>query len=371
MSSDKPESVADKLKSFANGVLDNLGLSRQHRPIEIDILKRLQREAFADIMKLRDRQDKVERILSLKSSKPSPFSETSTRVRGEIEALGMVLMVDGINEDNQEAINRIGIKTGVNSRFTFETTVREEDSLTAEFVAKGQLDGSLSLAKVAYSANVNDWCSLVAVPLGAKCSDVGHSFTGPPLLNQHIGSGVGLTMKKSNRIASLAQFVNSHWVSTFGQVSYKLPWSTKVSLLGVKKTRKIPSQNTSLGQLTLPIGSLRRHQEPIEASDGSGGSASMVIESDIDSSTKVSGWVEMNSLDPRYLQWGVSMTDLPDDDIGWGFKVGGSNAWDHYQFEVFSKAKFGEKLSLEPSLMFVKDGSTQFPALVMKSNWSF
>lgn len=147
---------------------------------QIEILKRLQREAFSDLMKLRDRQDKVERILSFKASKGGPFDDVSTHVRGEVEVLGLLLMIDRMHEENQDAISRTGIKTGVNSRFTFETTVRENDSLTAEFVAsgKGQLDAfasPLSLAKVVYAANINDWCSLVAVPLGAKCSDVGPS----------------------------------------------------------------------------------------------------------------------------------------------------------------------------------------------------
>ncbi|KAM0047098.1 hypothetical protein Hdeb2414_s0009g00324491 [Helianthus debilis subsp. tardiflorus] len=387
MVSDKIEPVVKKLKSvakstqnFTNGILDNFGLSKRRHPIEI--LKRLQREAFSDIMKLRDRQDKVERLLSFKSSKLSPFNEASTRVRGEIEALGMLLMVDGIHEGNQEAISRMGVNTGVSSRFSFETTVREKDLVTAEFVAKGQVDGPLSLAKVVYSANVNDWCDLIAVPLGAKCSDVGLTSrlcTGPPLLKQHIGSGVGLTVKKSNCIASLAQFVTqlesavpSHLLSTFAQVTYQLSWGTKVSLLGLNKTPKFSSQNADLGPVALPIGLFRRHREPMEASDGTVGSTAIVLESDLDSSTKVGGWVEMNNLDSRYLQWGVSVSDLPEDDFGWGLKIGGgSNVWDHYQVEAFLKVKFGEKFVLHPSLTYVKDGCTQFPALVMKSSWSF
>ncbi|KAI7758286.1 hypothetical protein M8C21_009645 [Ambrosia artemisiifolia] len=380
----KLKGLAKSTQHFTNGLLDHFVSSRRRHPIEI--LKRLQREAFTDIMKLRDRQDKVERILSFKSAKTSPFDEASTRVRGEIEALGMLLMIDRINEGNQEAVDGMGIKSGVNSRFSFETTVREKDLLTAELVAKGQVDGPLSLAKVVYSANVNDWCSLVAVPLGGKCSDVGltgYSCTGPPLLNKHIGSGVGLTVKKSNCIASLAQFVTqldsavpTHWLSTLAQVTYQLSWGTKVSLLGLNKTPKFLSQNASVGPIALPVGGLfRRHKEPMEADDGSIGSAALVLESDLDSSTKVGGWIEMSNSDSRYLQWGVSVSDLPEDDIGWGLKVGGSadgsNIWDRYQVEAFSKVKFGEKLLLQPSLVYVKDGSTKLPALVMKSSWSF
>ncbi|KAD2804586.1 hypothetical protein E3N88_37963 [Mikania micrantha] len=181
--------------------------------------------------------------------------------------------------------------------------------------------------------------------------DVGltsYSFTGPPLLNQHVGSGIGLTVKKSNCIASLAQFVTqldsavtTHWLSTVLQVTYQLSWSTKISLLGLNRTPKISSQNVSLGPLALPIGLFRHRNEPMETDDGSFGSTALVLESDLDSSTKVGGWVEWNRLDSRYLHWGVSVCDLPEDDIGWGFKVGGSVAgsrvWDRFLLEAFSK----------------------------------
>lgn len=146
---------------------------------QIEILKRLQREAFSDLMKLRDRQDKVERVLSFyKSSKGSPFQEASTHIRGEIDVLGVLLMMIDINDQqNVDAIQRAGIRTGIDSRFTFETAIRQKDTLVTEFVAteKGQgdvLGGPLSLSKILYAANVSDWFSMVAVPVGARCRDV-------------------------------------------------------------------------------------------------------------------------------------------------------------------------------------------------------
>ncbi|GJY23140.1 hypothetical protein Tco_0396798 [Tanacetum coccineum] len=374
--------------------------TRKFLRVAIEILKRLQREAFSDLMKLRDRQDKVERILSFKSSKGGPFDDVSTRVRGEVEALGLLLMIDRMNEEYQDAISRTGIKTGVNSRFTFETTVRENDSLTAEFVAcgKAQLDAfasPLSLAKVVYAANINDWCSLVVVPLGAKCSDVGpsksshqergltsHSCTGPLLLNQHIGSGISVTVKKSNIIASLAQFASvlgtqldsqgtTLSLSTFVQLVYQISWNTKLSVLGLHQAPKFSNQHASLGPIALPIG-IFKHKDPFS---GSLRSTAMVVESELDTSTRIGGWVEMNNSGTRHLQWGASISDLPEDDFGWGLRLGGTieglKDWDHYQVEGFSKINFGEKFSVQPSLVYVKNGSTHFPALMMKSSWSF
>lgn len=147
---------------------------------QIEILKRLQREAFSDLMKLRDRQDKVERVLSFyKSSKGSPFQEASTHIRGEIDALGALLLMIDVNDQNtQDAVRDAGIRTGINSKFTFETTIRQKDKLVTEFVAteKGigdALGSPLSLSKVLYAADFSDWFSMVAVPVGARCRDVG------------------------------------------------------------------------------------------------------------------------------------------------------------------------------------------------------
>lgn len=133
-------------------------------------------------MKLRDRQDKVEQVLSFyKSSSGSPFKETRTHVRGEVDVLGALLMKDNVDQQDYDAFNRGGMRTGVDSRITFETTIRQKDTLVAEFVASqrgqgylGDVSGSpLSLAKVLYVANICDWFSAVAVPVGAQCRDIG------------------------------------------------------------------------------------------------------------------------------------------------------------------------------------------------------
>lgn len=129
-------------------------------------------------MKLRDRQEKVERLLTFyKSSKGSPFNEASTHVKGKVDILGALFIMDGIDEQKYDAIQKAGIRTGIDARLTFETGIRENDTLVAEFVASEKsggdmLGGPLSLAKVFYAAHVSDWFSAVAIPMGAKCRDV-------------------------------------------------------------------------------------------------------------------------------------------------------------------------------------------------------
>lgn len=226
-----------------------------------------------------------------------------------------------------------------------------------------------------------------------------YSFVGPPLLNHYNGSAIGLMVKRSNVIASLAQFVSglgnqpnptefTRYFSTFGQVVCRLSSSTKLSILGLLQVPKFSSQLVNLGTTTsMPMGTLRnRNNDPENYLDASGplilinnenttsGSIALVLESELDESTRVGGWVEMRKSNPRHVQWAVTMTDTPEEEFGWGLSLGGlvqgPKNWDHFQAEAFMKLNFGSRFSLKPALLYVMDGSTQFPALMVRSNWS-
>lgn len=184
-------SVIDKFNSFAksSGEFFNNLISRStsrpcHNPIEI--LKRLQRETFSDLMKLRDRQEKIERILAFyKSVKGSPFQEASTHIKGAVNVVGSLLFVDGIDQHICNILDIAGVRTGINSTFIFDTIVGHKDALVAEFVARHNshdyqgdvLASSLALKKVKYFANINDSFSAIAIPLGAQCKDFGIDST--------------------------------------------------------------------------------------------------------------------------------------------------------------------------------------------------
>ncbi|KAL2523636.1 hypothetical protein Adt_08690 [Abeliophyllum distichum] len=409
---DKIKGFAQSTQEFACSLLHWRNDANRRNPIEI--LKRLQREAFSDIMKLRDRQDKVERMLTFyKSAKGSPFQEASTHVRGEVDVLAALLMMDGIGEQKFEAIERSGIRTGIQSRFTFETTIREKDTFVAEFVTSekglgGTFEGPLSLSKILYAANIGDWFSAVAIPVGARCRDVGvltsshedraltdYSSFGPPLLNQHNGSAIGIMVRKSKVVASLAQFFSGLGVhhnsarltrslSTFGQVVYQLSPITKLSLLGFHKESRLLSQRVSLGALAIPVSLFEQNissetsMEEESATTGKGrmldGSIALMFESERDENTRIGGWIEMKSSNPRYLQWAVTMSDTPEDEFGWGLSLGGlvqgPKNWDHFQVETFLKVNFGKRFKFQPALLYVMDGTTQFPALMFRSTWS-
>lgn len=416
------ELVVDKLKgfgtatqSFFDGLVHRREKSSRRSPIEI--MKRLQREAFSDIMRIRDRQDKVEKILSFyNTQRSSPFQENATHVKGEVHMVGALLLMSVIDNHSFNALRRAGISTGIHSRLTFETTVRESDSLVAEFVAnqKAVVDSGvdsgreLTLSKVLYKANVRDWMSAIVVPVGARCRDVAvlanpsHqekgltdiSSYGPPLLDQPNGGAIGLTVRKSNVTASIAQFISTernqpsldriqHDLGTFGQLVCQLPRATKLSLLGLLEVPK-PS-NLNLGALTIPVCLKTRHESPetVEAPDPgkaiSRRSIALLLESELDEATRIGGWVELNQSNPKQIQWAVSMSDKnnnnnDEDALGWGMSlsgiVGGPQESDQFKAESYVTLNMNKRFKLKPGIAYVTDGNAKAMALLVSSNWS-
>lgn len=414
----EPGKVVDKLKGlvkstqdfFIDGINQHglLGPGRQ-----IEIMKRLLREAFSDLMKLRDRQEKVERLLSsCKSSRGSPFQESCTHVRGEIDLSAALMMAD-VDQENYNVLSTAGVRAGIDSRIMFETSIMQRDTLVAEFKASqkglvdmGNLGSSLSLAKVLYVANISDWLSVVAVPVGAQCRDVGtatgdshqqeEGFTnllsyGPPILNQHRGSGIGLTVSKSNVTASLAQFVSAAQktmpgsvspglgASTFGQVACQLFRGTKLSLLGLHHASKATNQWISARGLGIPVDILKQRGTPAmkDEENGGNGSIAVLLESRVAEITQLKCWVETEQPNPRCLRYALRVTDSLEDEFGFGLGLAGTvrvgpgpARWESHQLEAFMKLNLGKGFSLQPGVVHAINGETQVPALMLRSTWS-
>ncbi|KAE8733251.1 hypothetical protein F3Y22_tig00001436pilonHSYRG00003 [Hibiscus syriacus] len=404
-------SGVEKMKELVNDFIKGRDYSSRRNPIEI--LKRLQRESFSDLMKLRERQDRVERLLSFyKASKANPLQGSNTLLRGEVDFMAAVLLMSNADEGHWGGVGRTGIRTRVNSKFRFETTVGEKDTFGVEFMSNqkmiedniGDVYGtSLTLSKLFYKGNNGDWFSAVVIPFGAQFRDldIASEFSlqdekgltdlsiGPPLLHQHSGGAIGVEVRRSNIIASLAQSVcrmgnDEHCFSTFGQVVCQLPIRLKLSLLGLRRGPKLVSRNFRLGAHAIPLG-LSRHVEDsdtvIEApippltTNTPHGSIALKLESELDEYQRLGGWIEMKLANPRVLQWAVNLSDSSEDVFGWGVSVGGivegPRNWDHYQIESYVKLNLGKKFSLKPGVAYLVDGNSRTLALVLRSNWYF
>ncbi|KAK9088121.1 hypothetical protein Scep_027203 [Stephania cephalantha] len=413
-------SVVDTLKSFATSSEDFLkGIfhaSPRQNPIEI--MKRLQREAFSDIMKLRDRQDKVERLLSFyRSTKGGPFQEDKTHLYGVIDMAGALLFANNFDHQTQEVVSRAGVRTGIDARFTFETNMRQKDVLSAELIAcqneKAHSDGvfgpALSLSKVMYLANINEWCSGVFIPWGGQCKDVVADSNPlqkervlfdpitcrPPMLSRSLGSGAGFMMRRSGFAASLAGFIDRvemhpssvevcNCFNAVGQVICHISKRTRLAVMGVRKKVIPPSQQCKPQQFILPLGGWRHSKSPSDETtslisedlhgESVDHSVAVTLESELDECTRIKGWIEMHNLNPRIVQWALTLSDTPQDELGWGLRLGGiihgSSTLDQFQAEAFVNLNVSKRFDLQSGILYMTDGNAHIPALMFRSSWS-
>ncbi|KAJ0969917.1 hypothetical protein J5N97_022794 [Dioscorea zingiberensis] len=404
---DRTRDFKKSSEGFFKRVLGMGSDSRRRNPIII--LKRLQREAFSDLMKLRDRQDKMERVLSFyKSSKGSPFQEVSTHMKGIVDLVGALLFVDN-TQQACDALNKAGRRIGINTRFIFETAVRQKDALIAEFVT-GQnnfgylgdvLGNPMVLDKVKYTSIVNDHLSVISVPLGARTTDFevvpgvpkGLPPFGPSLFSEWRDCAGGLMFKGSKFGASsavlfskLAPLTDSTagrccW-STFVQLTYQTYNEMRCAVSGLWQMPSRTGQVIQLGPLSIPVGFPKRRLAFLDAQGQpppssvtsraidhqSASSQALMVELSFDESAKLGAWIELQS---GLRHWGISLSDTPEDEVGWGLLVSrmveGQSRQSH--FEGFLNYNMGRRFCLQPGLLYLTDGSTQTPAFFFRTNW--
>ncbi|KAI5064996.1 hypothetical protein GOP47_0019691 [Adiantum capillus-veneris] len=223
---------------------------------DIDTLKRLQREAFFELIKLREKLEKLEQVAQ-PHQKQERLGAARSHLKGEVRA-GTAFV--GLQEENikhsRDSLELAGMQTGLDVRFTFETPFRESDVLITQIVS-GQsssmggeraLGGPLRLGKLHYVAHINDDVSLSILPFGAQGQDVteiinvlqdqgptSFSSQGPALFSHCKGSALGTTVSGSKFAFSLAQYL-SGWgnhVSAMESVTEEDPlcYSTLCQLL--------------------------------------------------------------------------------------------------------------------------------------------
>lgn len=223
-------------------------------------------------------------------------------------------------------------------------------------------------------------------------------YFGSPLLNLHNGTAFGITVRKSNVTASLAQIVTGLGMppsssitdnrsSTFGQLVYQFSRGSKLSILGLHHMPLSSKKLGRFGALTIPL--LVSKQDEDEVSEAvpevlpligtktrvPAGSIALMAESELDDFTKIGGWVEMDKLNPKYFQLGVTISDVSEDSFGWGTSlsgrmIGNSANEAHFQAESYLKFNMGNNFCLKPGLVLGIDGKSKTAALVLRSNWS-
>ncbi|CAI9112930.1 OLC1v1013441C1 [Oldenlandia corymbosa var. corymbosa] len=89
---------------------------------------------------------------------------------------------------------------------------------------------------------------------------------------------------------------------------------------------KLATQRLNLGAMTLPVDSFRpsNFERAVDSDydlevgtskkeDLLEGKLVLMIETEVDETTRIGGWVEMKHANNRHLQWAVTMSDIPED----------------------------------------------------------
>ncbi|MCO5577276.1 hypothetical protein L7F22_031103 [Adiantum nelumboides] len=196
---------------------------------DIDTIKRLQREAFFELMKLREKFEKLEQVTQARL-KQEQLGGARTHLKGQVKAgTAFVVLENESIRCSRDSLELAGMQTGLDVKFTFETPFRENDVLITQVVSgqsssvgdQSTLGGPLKLGKLHYVAHVSEDISLSIVPLGAQGQDVTEivnvlqdqgltcfSSQGPALFNHCKGSALGATVSGSKFAFSFAQYLS-------------------------------------------------------------------------------------------------------------------------------------------------------------------
>ncbi|XP_062205728.1 uncharacterized protein LOC133907674 isoform X2 [Phragmites australis] len=390
---------------------------QHHRPA--DIMKRLQRETFSDVMKLKDKHEQIERIVSLyKNGKGFQFPDFPIQVKIALDAVGAMFLVDGDKfKEAKVVLDKAGYRTGLSSRFIFESKTRGKDTIAAELSTRLEAGGHLGeatgrpveLTRLQYCARINKRLSMILVPLGAQCNNFLHdsrmirsqaSFDGPPLFSEHHNCAAGLRIKGSKFTASFAQLLfgsgaqdgehgGATRTTTFGKVSCEPAKDVKLRVSGLWQACTSSSRFNYLGILSLPIGSMipvkpaapgpGAHSDPSAprqpTGSGQGGasapSIAVMVDCELYETIKAEGWFQMERSRNRPVRCGFSLSDTPESKLGWGVRMGGTAEGEgHSQhLEGFLNFDLGKGARLQPGLVYAMEGGKWTPALLLRSSW--
>ncbi|XP_040384417.1 uncharacterized protein LOC102699535 [Oryza brachyantha] len=222
-------------------------------------------------------------------------------------------------------------------------------------------------------------------------------------------------------------------LTTFGKVSYDTADDVKLSLSGLWQVRPPSSRFSDLGALAVPLGSLKTRkpipprpstptppasspppgspsssmmvQGPappppptpmagvkttvdVQGSVAAAGAAAapshtvaVMVDCDMYEALRVEGWVEVETAaapatrrrgSSRPVRWGACVSDCPERELGWGFRLGGTAEKGKHRphFEGFLSFDLGRGGRLQPGLIIaVDDDNHKTPALVLRSSW--
>eukprot|EP00850_Spirogloea_muscicola_P003012 SM000012S25274 [mRNA] locus=s12:18229:23689:+ [translate_table: standard] len=397
---------------------------------EVSALRRLQREAFADLLKARERLDKLEHHTGLRRLKgpADPQGGPRTRLKGEVTAGAAYVHVDpsagDIARSALEQLDRAGMKTGLQVRFRFETPFRKYDSLSTQFIA-GYEDrsgshltgGPLLLEKVMYTTELSEEVTIKAAPIGANGKDMIENIN--PLQLLGIGNdGLSQTGIEDGPVCSstLAQLTlqpMDRLLLSFSSVSQFWPSPPPLGATGMHWSEMGPLIIPKLRPLATMTRFFQHRYSTEQQIDGDGApgapqfnqvhglpgttmqSVAMTGALDVGAAATLACWAQAerglwsSERSHKGLEWNLSLSRTPDgsQSTGWGIAIGSgsSDMWftendnsenahtliQGIQAEAFLQLGVGRGCKLQPGLLYVTDRSSRnVLSFILRSHWT-
>ncbi|GJM84637.1 hypothetical protein PR202_ga00326 [Eleusine coracana subsp. coracana] len=207
---------------------------------------------------------------------------------------------------------------------------------------------------------------MILVPFGAQCNDfLGDprrlqnlqsqaSFHGPPSFAEHHNCAAGLRIKGSRFTASFAELI-------FG--SEKADSESGGANPGSLKP----------GKTATPVPEAETHLSVEVQRSASAPSVAVMVDCELYETIKAEGWFQIERSKHRPVRCGFSLSDTPENKLGWGVRMGGTAEGEEHQLhhqhlEGFLNLSFG-KGSLQPGLVYAMEGDKWTPALFLRSSW--
>jgi len=180
------------------------------------------------------------------------------------------------------------------------------------------------------------------------------------LIKSHKYAG-GLILRSKNFAVSLAELISvagqtlnpgeaSRVFTEFGQFSYQMPDNIKLTMSAAWHGPSVVPQK----------------RKPT-----AGGCIDVELKFDEDS--RIGAWIEFDrKSNPRSLRWALTLSETPEDDLGWGLSLRRGTEAKPQRFQVvgFLNLHLGKKAAVQPGVVFNMDGRRCTPALVFLSSWS-
>lgn len=344
-----------------------------------------------------------------KNGKGFQFPDFPIRVKIALDAVGALFLIDGEEFDQAKAVlDKAGYHTGLSSRFVFESETRGKDTIAAELATRLEAGGRIGeaggrpveLTRLQYCARINKRLSMILVPFGAQCNDFLRdprmlqsqaSFHGPPSFSEYHNCAAGLRIKGFRFTASFAKLLfgsgapdnqsgGANRITTFGQVSCEPAKDVKLSLSGLWQACSPSARFNNLGILAVPVGKLKPGKAQAETDlnvpvqrSASAPSVAVMVDCELYETIKAEGWFQVERSSHRPVRCGFSLSDTPENKLGWGVRMGGTAEGEEHQLhqqhlEGFLNLSFG-KGSLQPGVIYAMEGEKWTRALFLRSSW--